>query len=108
MFSEILKAAFPIIEKTAPVLAGALGSPLAGMGANFAISLLSSKFGIKPKDIEDLSHSILNDPNAEDKLTELEETFAHWFATNTSKIPLPSNAELNIKVNWNRVNESVG
>lgn len=79
MFADLLKAAFPKIEKSAPTLADAIASTSTEVKASLAISLLSSKFDVGPFNIEDLSHAIINDPYAEDKLSQLEEMFQHWF-----------------------------
>jgi hypothetical protein len=59
--TEIAKATL----KFSPVIATAMGSPIAGMIA----SLLATAFGVEPKD---LANTITNDPNAEFKLKQFE------------------------------------
>ena len=56
------------VSKSAPLLATVLGSPLAGL----AISLLASVFHTDPKDIKALNEAMINDPNADLKIKEVE------------------------------------
>jgi hypothetical protein len=56
------------VAKSAPILAGVLGSPFASVG----LSLLGSIFGIHTKDAEDLLTKIHGDPEAAAKMAKLE------------------------------------
>ena len=67
--SDLIK----IVGKSAPVLARALGSPLAGT----ALALLSSAFGVSP---DNLAATIAADPEAELKLKTLEYQHAEELA----------------------------
>lgn len=107
-FNEVLKTALPIIQKSAPFVASMLGSPAAGVGTSWAMSLLANAFGIKPAQIEDLSDTICNDPDAHNKLCNLEESFVHWFADNAKPTKPLSNAEVNIKLSWDNANTIAG
>lgn len=100
MWKDLLKEAFPVLQKAAPVLAGTLGSPMAGLGATWAMSLLANAFGVKPNEIEDLQHCIIGDSQAEDKLKQVEDIFKQWIGHNSMHMPMPSSAELNIKMCW--------
>jgi hypothetical protein len=100
MFKEILGNAFPIIEKVAPVIASALGSPFNGAAAMFGINLLAHAFGINPSNVNELSDAILSHPDSHDKLSRLEDCFAEWFENNQQYFKLPTKAEFNIKLEW--------
>lgn len=56
------------VAKYAPLLSSLLGTPLAGIG----ISLLAKVFGVDGKDIKALNEAMINDPNADLKIKELE------------------------------------
>lgn len=98
---DIVSSALPVIEKSAPVLASTIGSPLAGIGTSFAVSLLAHAFNIEPDKLTDLSNAITNDPQACDKLCELEKNFKHIFKHMPA---MPSMAEVNIKLTWDKQN----
>lgn len=102
MFKELLGAAFPLIEKAAPVIAGVLGSPGAGLAANWVISLLANKFGVHPSDLPSLSSTIMSDPDCDGKLCDLETSFSDWFKNLNFQplVKLPSKAELHVKIEW--------
>ena len=78
MFKDLLGDIFPIIEKAAPILATALGSPIAGSASVIALNLLASAFGININDANKLSTAIYADPDAAIKLKEVEEKYASF------------------------------
>jgi hypothetical protein len=98
MFNE-LKEVLPIIEHGAPILATALGSPLAGLGTKFAMSLLGLAFGADPKDPASISAAIAAHPEPQNILSRLEANFGD-IIKNKYNIQLPSKAEINIKLEW--------
>lgn len=102
MFKEILGDAFPLIEKFAPVIGNALGSPLGGAAVGYLINILANKFGIDASDIKNLAPAILGDEEAEDKLADLEYTFGDWVKNSSRnfQLKLPQKAEITIKVEW--------
>lgn len=106
MFKQILQDIFPILEKVAPTFATALGSPIAGVASTFALSILANKFGLNPKDVAKLPEVINADPECNDKLCEIENTFADWFKNNAQQIKSPSKAEINVKVEWDNAKVS--
>ncbi|MFA6080741.1 MAG: hypothetical protein WC753_04695 [Candidatus Gracilibacteria bacterium] len=57
-----------IVGKAAPLLASALGTPVAGLG----VGLIANLFGADPKDTQDVVAKILSDPEADAKLKKLE------------------------------------
>ena len=68
---DIFKEALPVIEKVAPAIATALGSPVAGV----AISCLAKMFNGDEKDLSKLAECILSDENVQDKLCKVEEDY---------------------------------
>lgn len=88
MFKEILGEAFPIIQKVAPVIAGAVGSPVAGAAAMLGVNLVANAFGISNRDIHKLGDAILSNPDADNRLTELEGSFGHMLKTYPQDINL--------------------
>lgn len=102
MFKEILGDAFPIIEKFAPIIGSALGSPAAGTAAGYLINLVANAFGVNISDIRKLAPAILGDDRAGEKLSDLEFTFADWIqnASRNFQLKLPQKIELNLKVEW--------
>jgi len=69
MFKDFLGKAFPVIEKFAPTVAGALISPAVGSETALALALLSEAFNIKPSD------NILSHEECESALKLLEKKF---------------------------------
>ena len=62
MFKELLTDAWPIIEKTAPIVAAALGGPYAGT-ATLVFNLLSKNFLAERRRIfQSLVKNIMDDP----------------------------------------------
>jgi hypothetical protein len=61
-------ALLPFLLRSAPILAGALGSPIAGM----VTGLVATAFNADPKDIDDIVRRISTDPKSEEKLSKLE------------------------------------
>jgi hypothetical protein len=104
MFNE-LKEVLPIIEHGAPLIATALGSPLAGIGTKFAMSLLGLAFGADPKDPASISAAISSHPEPQNILTQLEANFGD-FISNKYHIKMPSSAEINIKLAWQNDKDS--
>jgi len=98
-FKDILSAVLPVIEKSAPAVASAIGSPIAGIGMNFAMSLLSNVFDVKPTDVHTLPDIMSNDPDVHDKLSQVEEQFKHYFVNSPQ---MPSVAEINVKLVWDK------
>lgn len=96
MFKEILGAAFPIIEKVAPLLASLLGSPYAGIGASMALSTIGKRFGLDENEIGKIQTTILSDPDKENKLIEVENFMSGLF----KHVPLPTSFKFNLEVNW--------
>jgi hypothetical protein len=66
-------ALLPYLLRSAPVLATALGSPVAGI----VTGLVATAFNADPKDIEDIVKRVSTDPDSELKLTELENNQGH-------------------------------
>jgi hypothetical protein len=100
MFKEILGEAFPIVQRVAPIIATALGSPIAGSATMFGLNLLASAFGVNPSNIKSLENAIVTDPDAESRLGDLESQFSDWFQSNAHKFKMPLKAEINVKLEW--------
>jgi len=102
MFKDILGDAFQTIEKFAPTIGHALGSPMAGAAAGYLINLVANAFGINPANIRDLAPAILQDSHAGDKLADLEYTFSDWIknASRNFQLKLPKTADIHIKIEW--------
>lgn len=99
MFKEILGDAFPLIEKLAPAFASALTSPMGGAITLTAINLLSNAFGLNPKEVKKLGETIVNDPDSDSILENLEETFSALIRQNWN-LKMPTKAEITIKLEW--------
>lgn len=95
----IFKDALPIIVESAPTIAAAIGGPIA-LAAGYVIPVLAQSFGVKSKNVNDLVSSIMQDPNASDKLAACESTHAEWLTYLMQSVNNLSNAEINIKLNW--------
>ena len=102
MFKELLGDAFPIIQRIAPAIASALGSPIAGGATLAAVNLLSNAFGISPEKVGNLGDAISNDPKAEITLAALESNFSSFFKANNLNIKMPATVEINIKLAWDQ------
>lgn len=77
IIKEVLIDVLPIIEKVAPYLAAYLkGNNSFVIG--FLIPLLANAFNTQSHDLESLTKSIMTDPNAEDKLKNIEEKYCAW------------------------------
>jgi hypothetical protein len=100
MFKEVLGDAYPLIEKLAPAFAAALTSPLGGAMALTAVNLLSTAFGINPKEVKKLGETIVNDPEADSILENLEDLFSSMLHQQWS-VKCPAKVEFNVKLEWN-------
>lgn len=96
MFKEMLGESFALLEKFAPSIASAIGSPAAGTATMFGLNLLSSAFGVPANN---LGSALTTSHDCSDRLCQLEETFGQWFKNNSGQIRLPSTVE--IKISWN-------
>lgn len=75
--TDVIKSSLaPLISKTAPLLAGVLGTPLAGV----AVSLIANAFNVDPKKIPEITKAIQNDPEAAIRLKTLEYEHAETLA----------------------------
>lgn len=105
MFKELLHDSWPIIEKFAPSVSTALGSPFGGIATKFGLDLLGASFNLNTPDITQLGSSILQDPNADIKMGFVESMFVEWFKNNSNQIKMPSKAEINIKLEWSNATD---
>ena len=102
MIKELISELYPLIEKTAPAIARALGLGKLSTVAPWALYFLSKAFGIRMTDVKELPTAIINDPESDHKLKQLENSFSDWVEDNKEvfadfKI---SNLEVNVKVNF--------
>lgn len=88
-----LEEVLPIIEKGAPLISTALGQPVAGL----AISALAKAFETHDFDLETLVDKIKTATDADDKLSEAQDTFL-----NKTRLSLnsPSKMEVSLKLEW--------
>ena len=92
---EIFREILPIAIRCAPMIAGALGSPL----SSIALELLAQAFGGTSADPADLADKIKSNPNAEGILATLETQHAPYFKALRS-IKMPNSAKLTLELNW--------
>lgn len=102
MFKEVLADVFPLIEKFAPTVANALGSPWAGAVSIGVLNLLGNAFGVNPADPKNLCTHIQATSDAEGILSQLEFNFADWIKSSNVQFKMPNKAELNIKLEWDQ------
>lgn len=101
MFHEIVKDIFPLIKDTAPGIASALGLGSLSSATPWALYLLSKAFGIDMDKVKDLPKAIINDPNHEEKLSNLNDYFSDWFSSNRVARDIKiTSFELNVKLNF--------
>ena len=96
---ELFSDALPIINKFAPTIGTALGGPF-GFAAGYLIPVLAKAFDAHPTNLAGLAHAIINDPNTEDKLKEIEHEHCDWLCTTLDSVSNLASAEINIKLNW--------
>lgn len=82
MLKDIFGEAFPILEKFAPLLAGAVGSPGASFGTAVALNVLARAFDLPPNELGQIKEAIVSDPEAQNKLETIEGNFSNWFKNN--------------------------
>ena len=99
MFKAILGEVFPIIEKSAPIIASILGSPAAGGATSIALNLLGTAFGVNPAHIDDLKSAIMSNPKSDYMIGRLEDMFSSWIKSNGDMI-MPRRLEINVKLEW--------
>jgi hypothetical protein len=99
-FKEVLSDVYPIIEKYAPTLATALGSPLSGMAAVFGANIIANAFGVNVNDVKRLPEIIGSDLDAKEKLCSLEETFSSFFQNASNNFKMPNHLEVTVKASW--------
>lgn len=95
---ELLKDSFPVIEKFAPTVAGALGGPI-GVAVGFIVPALAKAFGADPTDFNDISDKIINDPNVSEKLQHVEHNH-DLLCKLMSKSANLANLKLNLEATW--------
>jgi len=75
----------PLIEKSAPAIASAIGTPSTGV----VVSLLCDLFGANKNDLTDLVNKVISDPSADKKLVSVQDTFFNnvkgWLSSKPSK-----------------------
>jgi hypothetical protein len=94
-----LDEVLPIIEKGAPLISAALGQPFAGI----AISALAKAFETHEYDLKSLIDKIKNASDADDKLSEAQDTFLNDKNSKDdvlSTIIRPSKFECTLKLEW--------
>jgi len=96
---ELLNDAFPIIQKFAPSIAGAIGGPV-GFALGYLIPILASAFGAHPSNIKELISNIVSDPLAADKLDKIDREHGDWFCTLSDNFDRLTSAEINVKLSW--------
>lgn len=96
--SEVLHEALPLVEKFAPTIGSILGG-IPGLASGSALSLLSKAFDTNPSNIHKLGEAIVNDPDAADKLADLDNQHGTWLSY-IENIKNLAKAEINIKLEW--------
>lgn len=94
-WTEKLKDVLPIIEKTAPLIAGAIAGPQ----AEAIVCLLAKAFDVTPEEPESLSQKMLNDDDLENKLKTVESD-NHETIKTLCEHPHPS--RLSITMEWDK------
>jgi hypothetical protein len=91
-----------ILLNASPIIASALGSPLAGV----AISLVSHAFGVDSGKPEELISKVMEDvPQATTILQSLESQHGDILKSLLSGVNNLASAEINIKLNWNKTDQ---
>lgn len=111
MVSELIKDIYPLVAKSAPIIANALGMDKIGQASMWALYLIGKAFGINMNEVGKLPEVIASDPESCDKLCQLEKSFSELF-NNGDIIPngiegalkslRVSNIELNVKINFDQ------
>ncbi len=103
---ELLNDAFPIIEKCAPSIAGAIGG-VPGFALGFILPALSKAFNAPSGDIPQLVTNILNDPDNKAKLAKIQDEHG-WIATLSTEMNRLAGAEITVRLNWITPNMTSG
>lgn len=101
VLKEVLNEALPIIEKFAPNFGNIIGGPV-GVASGVALSLLARSFNAHPSDFRSLVANILNDKEAQNKLSSLDKEHGSWLTSLISEIKPPSSVVLSLKMDWDR------
>lgn len=96
MFKDMLGESFDILQKFAPTLASAIGSPAAGTLTMFAINLLANAFGVPAAN---LGSALSTSHDVSDRLSQLEDLFGDFFRDSRGQLKTPSTIE--VKISWN-------
>ncbi len=103
---DLLKDALPFISSFAPSIAGAIGGPV-GLAAGYVLPVLADAFNIHPSNIAGLATKIVNDPDAQKKLEQIENDYGDIVNSLTNSFNHLASAEINIKLNWQTDNKVV-
>lgn len=93
--------AIPIIQKFAPSVASAITSPI-GFAAGYVLPLLASAFNTSPRDLNTLAAKIFEDPNAGEKLAEIEHDHGDWLCGILQSVTHLSSADIHVKLEWQK------
>ncbi len=100
MFKDLVKDAFPILEKYTPIIATALGSPYGGAAAMFGLNLLGSVFGVQPDHIDNLNQTIAEHPDPATALSGVDDRFRTWLSGHPINFKMPTEAEISLRLKW--------
>jgi hypothetical protein len=94
-------ALLPYLLRSAPLLATALGSPVAGI----VTGLVATAFNADPNDIQDVIKKISTDPDSETKLAELENNQGHIIKSLLFSKP-PAKIDLHLVISYDTENQN--
>ncbi len=98
-YKKLFQDALAIISKVAPAIGEAIGGP-GGMATGYIIPILAQAFGVKPNDMGGLLTNIINDPDSETKLSDINKQHCGILCSMTEGWKHPSEIDLNIAIKW--------
>lgn len=99
--ADIFKDVLPLIEQYAPTVGAAIGGPF-GLAAGYAIPVLAHAFSAKPTDVKSLVATMLSDPQAQNKLQDVESEHGDWINSLMENNNNLTKAEIHINLEWNQ------
>lgn len=101
MFKKEFDLVMPWLKVAAPTIGSAIGGPF-GAAVGYIIPVLANAFGAHPTDIKDLVQKMLENPDRDKIIQQVEHEHGDWICTLMDSTSNLTKAEVTIKLEWGK------